>query len=280
MSLTITQACYILKLWPTYDMEAIRAAYLTMAKEYHPDFCDNEEDKAKATQMMALVNNAYAYLKVEVPKLRRQRVGTSSREDWEKIYQEVYAEYTEQRSRREAYSGRPFKGVSLSKLLPTVYAAMKDTAHEFIPSIVRTTLLITLLTVLGLNTSDTFETYFIEVPAVHKNAIFTRNAAEYFTLPMKERILVSATISGQVCYNIDRHLAKGLIDAKGTWVARQVSALIATPSKKIILISKAQSRAEILLEYDKSVYGTWGWYLRLLLLAATPFVLTKVLKEL
>lgn len=61
----------VLQVWPTASEEAIKKAYFSLAKMYHPDMAANAEDRAKQDGVdFKLINEAYAVL--SDPVRRRQ----------------------------------------------------------------------------------------------------------------------------------------------------------------------------------------------------------------
>lgn len=52
----------ILNISPNAEPEIIKAAYRTMCQKYHPDKCQSQIEKDKATEMMTLINEAYQTL--------------------------------------------------------------------------------------------------------------------------------------------------------------------------------------------------------------------------
>lgn len=52
-----------LGLHPSAHPATIRAAYASLARLYHPDFCPGQKGKEKAAKKMLIINEAYAVLK-------------------------------------------------------------------------------------------------------------------------------------------------------------------------------------------------------------------------
>lgn len=71
----------------TYDQRALRKAYAREARRWHPDLQPNDILRAQATQHMAQINEAYAYLKKlfrgGAKTIRAERSGGGSSSSWQ-----------------------------------------------------------------------------------------------------------------------------------------------------------------------------------------------------